>query len=174
MNLLKDVPEWVAKIAPTVATALGGPLAGMAVTALAQALGVPESEVMPALQSSTLTGEQIAKIKVAEIELKQKESDNGFKFAELDVRDRESARAMQVANKSNTPEILSWIIVLATLGLEGYVLLIGLPPGAPDLVIGRILGTLDAAFTTVLAFWLGSSVSNRIKDATIASQASKN
>ena len=168
-----NIPEWLLKLAPTVATALGGPLAGIAVSALGNALGVAPEKVNDLLQSGQMTGEQIAAIKVAELELKQKESDNGFKFAELDVRDRESARQMQIANKSLTPEILSWMIVVATIGLEGYVLIFGLPSVAPDLVIGRILGTLDTAFATVLAFWLGSSVSNRIKDATIAHQANK-
>ena len=168
-----SIPDWLLKLAPTVATALGGPLAGIAVSALSKALGVDENKVTDLLQSNQMTGEQIAAIKVAEIQLKQHESDNGFKFAELDVRDRESARQMQIANKSLTPEILSWMIVVATIGLEGYVLVVGLPSVAPDLVVGRILGTLDAAFATVLAFWLGSSVSNRIKDATIAQQAAK-
>ena len=168
-----SIPDWLLKLAPTVASALGGPLAGLAVTALSGALGVAPEKVTDLLQSGQMTGEQIAAIKIAELQLKQKESDNGFKFAELDVRDRESARQMQIANKSLTPEILSWMIVVATIGLEGYVLIFGLPTVAPDLVIGRILGTLDTAFATVLAFWLGSSVSNRIKDATIAQQAGK-
>lgn len=168
-----NIPDWLLKLAPTVATALGGPLAGLAVSALGNALGVAPEKVNDILQSGQMTGEQIAAIKVAELQLKQKESDNGFKFAELDVRDRESARQMQIANKSLTPEILSWIIVGSTIVLEGYVLIVGLPPGAPDLVIGRILGTLDAAFTVVISFWLGSSISNRMKDATIAHAAAK-
>ena len=168
-----NIPEWLLKLAPTVASALGGPLVGLATAALANAIGVDESKVNDIIQSGNLTGEQIAAIKVAELELKKQESINGFKFAELEVRDRESARAMQIATKSYTPEILSWLIVAATLGLEGWVLLYGLPSDAPELVVGRILGTLDTAFTGVLAYWLGSTVSAKIKDATIATQAAK-
>lgn len=171
-----NLPDWLLKLAPTVASALGGPLAGLAVSALGSALGMPEatsSKITDLLQSGTMTGEQIAAIKQAELTLKTHESDNGFKFAELDVRDRESARAMQVATRSWTPEIISWVVILATVALEGYVLVAGLPVQVPELVAGRILGTLDAAFTTVLAFWLGSSISNRIKDATIANQAAR-
>ncbi len=168
-----SIPDWLLKLAPTVATALGGPLAGIAISALSNALGVPEGKVNDILQSNAMTGEQIAAIKVAELELKKHESDNSFKFAELDVRDRESARQMQIANKSLTPEVLSWIIVAATIGLEGWVLLNGLPVGAPDLVVGRILGTLDTAFAGVMAYWLGSTVSAKLKDATIAQQAAK-
>lgn len=170
------LPDWLLKIAPTIASALGGPLAGIAVSALGSAFGVPDAtqaKITDILQSGQMTGEQIAQIKQAELVLRQHESDNGFKFAELDVRDRESARAMQIANKSNTPEILSWLIVTATIILEGYVLINGVPLGAPDLVVGRVLGTLDMAFATVLAFWLGTSNSSRVKDTTIAAQVAK-
>lgn len=166
--------SFLEKIAPTLASALVGPLAGIAVTALGNALGwkdATKDDVTKMLSTGQLSGEQIAAVKVAELELKKTESDNGFKFAELEVRDRESARAMQTANKSATPEILSWLIVLSTLALEGYVLLYGLPPDAPDLVVGRILGTLDLAFATVLTFWLGSSRQSQNKDATIHAQA---
>ncbi len=168
-----SLPDWLLKLAPTVATALGGPLAGLATSALANALGVDPAKVNDIMQSGQMTGEQIAAIKVAELELKKHESDNGFKFAELDVRDRESARAMQVANKSYTPEILSWLIVTATLVLEGYVLIAGIPSQASDIVVGRVLGTLDTAFITVLAFWLGTSRSSQNKDAALAHAAAK-
>ena len=33
--------EWLKQIAPTIATALGGPLAGLAVEAVSRAIGVP-------------------------------------------------------------------------------------------------------------------------------------
>lgn len=168
--------DWLKDLAPTVAAALGGPLAGIAVKAIGSAMGwtdATKDDVTKMLTTGQLSAEQVAAVRKAELELKQHESDNNFKFAELDVRDRESARQMQISNKSMTPEILSWLIVAATIGLEGYVLLVGLPTSAPELVVGRILGTLDTAFTGVLAYWLGSTVSARMKDATIAVQASK-
>ncbi|HEY3159805.1 MAG TPA: hypothetical protein VGJ78_12655, partial [Vicinamibacterales bacterium] len=58
---------------------------------------------------------------------------------------------------ARTPAVLSWTIVAATLFLEGWVLIYGVPPGAPDVVVGRVLGTLDVAFITVLTFWLGTA-----------------
>lgn len=151
-------------------------MAGIAVTALGNALGwadATKDDVQKMLQTGQLSGDQLAAVKKAELELKQHESDNGFKFAELEIRDRESARQMQIANKSWTPEILSWLIVVVTLGLEGAVLIYGVPAQAPELLVGRILGTLEGAFMTVIAFWLGTSRSSQNKDATIAAQASK-
>jgi len=170
------LPDWLVKLAPTVASALGGPLAGIAVSALGSALGMSDAtkdKITDVLQSGQMTSDQVAAVKQAELTLKQHESDNGFKFAELEIRDRESARAMQIANKSLTPEILSWMIVVATVGLEGYVLTKGMPSEVPDIVAGRILGTLDMAFGTVLAFWLGSSRGSQVKDSALANAASK-
>lgn len=168
---MNDNPlDWLKGIAPTVASAMGGPLAGLAVTAIGSALGwkdTTKDDVNKLLSTGSLSGEQLLAVKKAELELKQHESDNGFKFAELEIRDRESARAMQVALRSSTPEILSWLIIVATLILEGFTLLYGIAPGVSELVAGRILGTLDAAFVTVLTFWLGTSSGSRAKDAVI-------
>lgn len=158
-------------IAPTLVSMLGGPVAGLAYELLGKAMGTTAEDAQKIVASGNLTGEQLAAIKVAELEAKAKEQEFGFKFAELEIRDRESARAMQIANKSSTPEILSWLIVVATLGLEGYVMVAGVPPEAVDLIVGRVLGTLDTAFITVLAFWLGTSRSSQAKDATIAAQS---
>lgn len=166
--------DWLKAIAPTVASALGGPLAGLAVTAVGAAFGwsdATKDKVLDTLQTGNLTADQITALKVAEIEMVKNEREFGFKFAELEIRDRESARSMQIATKSSTPEVLSWVVIVSTVVLEGYVLLVGLPPEAPELVVGRILGTLDMAFATVLAFWLGTSKSSQTKDATIAAQA---
>ena len=37
--------DWLKQIAPTIATAMGGPLAGMAVSAISKAIGVDEGKV---------------------------------------------------------------------------------------------------------------------------------
>lgn len=160
-------------IAPTLVTMLGGPVAGLAYELLGKAMGTTAEDAQKIVASGNLTGEQLAAIKVAELEAKAKEQEFGFKFAELEIRDRESARQMQIANKSWTPEILSWLIVVSTLALEGWVMIHGVPTGAEDLIVGRVLGTLDTAFITVLSFWIGTSSTSRTKDATIAAQATK-
>jgi len=86
----------------------------------------------------------------------------------ISASDRDSARKMAVETKAWTPAVLSWLIIVATLGIEGYILVNGVPAQVNDLVAGRILGTLDMAFMTVLTFWLGTSNSSRNKDATIS------
>jgi len=71
------------------------------------------------------------------------------------MKQREPTRP--AALRARTPAVLSWVIVAAALGLEGYVMIMGVPPNAPDVVIGRILGTLDAALITVISYWLGAA-----------------
>jgi len=166
MDLLKT-------LAPTVASALLGPMGGAVVTAIGSIFGMNDAtqdKINDAFKSGQLTPEQLSEIKQLELKLQSEEKERGFKYAELEFKDRDSARQMQIATHSPTPEILSWLIIGATLGLEGYVLLEGIPPQVTDIVAGRILGTLDMAFSTVLAFWLGSSMSSRNKDAALLSK----
>lgn len=159
--------DFLKTIAPTVASALLGPLGGAAVTALGSIFGVSDAtqdKIADVLKSGGMTPEQLSQIRELEMKYKAEEAERGFKYAELEFKDRDSARQMQIATKSLTPEALSWLIIGATLSLEGYVLLQGIPAQVSEVVAGRILGTLDAAFATVLSFWLGSSIGSRNKD----------
>ena len=52
--------DWLKTLAPTLATALGGPLAGLAVNAISSALGIDPSKVEETIQSGKLTADQIA------------------------------------------------------------------------------------------------------------------
>lgn len=162
--------DWLKSIAPTIATVLGGPLAGMAVEAVGSALGMSDAtkdKVTEALQSGNLTGDQIASIKQADQALRIRMRELDIELEKVDAGDRDSARKLVIEAKEKTPAVLSWLVVTAALGLEGWVMIYGLPAGADAIVLGRILGTLDAAFMTVLTFWLGTSNSSRRKDETI-------
>ena len=154
-------------LAPTVASALLGPLGGVAVAAIGSVLGIDaptQDKSEKAFTAGQMTPEQVAKLRELELQYQNEEKERGFKYSELEFKDRDSARQMQIVTRSMTPEALSWLIVAATLGMEGYVLTQGIPPEVSEIVAGRILGTLDLAFGTVLAFWLGSSYGSRLKD----------
>ena len=102
--------EWLAQIAPGIATALGGPLAGLAVTAISKALGVDEKDVQSTIDSGKLTADQLASLKQAEIDLQAKAQELGLNFEKLAVDDRKSARDMQTATHSWIPPLLSLLI----------------------------------------------------------------
>jgi len=163
--------ETLKAIAPTVATALGGPLAGAAVSALGSVLGVPDAtqaSIAKMFQDGQLTSDHLAEIRKLELQYQADEKERGFRYAELEFKDRDSARNMAVATHSVTPAILTWLIVVLTLAAEAALLFNQVPPGADPIIIGRVLGTMDSALVMVLSFWFGSSSSSQHKTALLA------
>lgn len=164
---LRDILQ---PIVTTLATAVGGPFAGMAVEAIGGALGMDKptiETVTKALTQGQLSGEQVAALKAAEqaFILRCKELD--IDVAKLAVEDRKDARAMLIATRARTPALLSWAVILGTFAIYGYLLQVG-KPALDDIILGRMLGTLDMAFGVVLAFWLGTSHGSRTKDEALA------
>lgn len=152
--------DTIKTLSPTVASALCGPLAGVAVTAIGSLLGISEptrAKIEDAITNGQLTGEQIAGIKTLELKLKGEEQERGFKYAELEFKDRSDARQMAVQTGAKTPAVLTWLIVAIVLGLEGYILFEGTPTRVSEIVMGRILGTLDMCLVTVLSYWFGTT-----------------
>jgi hypothetical protein len=147
MDQLKKI---LAAIVPTAARMIGGPLAEMAVVEIGRAIGLEEptaEKIAQAVTEGKLSAEQF-RVKLTEL---------GIKLEEVEAGDRKDARAMLVATGAKTPAVLSWVVVSATIVLEGWCLIVGLPEKADLVIVGRVLGTLDAAFVTVLSFWLGAA-----------------
>ena len=89
--------EWLTKIAPTAATLLGGPLAGMAVDAIGSALGMKDAtkdQIKEALSSGNINADQMAALKQVEADLKIKMKELDIKLEEIHTGDRNSAREM--------------------------------------------------------------------------------
>ena len=154
--------SWIESIAPTIASCLGGPLAGLAVEAVSKAIGVDPSAVQDTINSGKLTAEQIASIQAAEIQLKAKAQEMNLDFEQLAVQDRKSARDMQTTTKSFIPPLLALIITLGFFGI-----LVGMMTGkvtSSDALM-LLLGSLGTAWTGVISFYFGSSASSQNKDA---------
>ena len=155
--------SWLEQVAPTIATALGGPLAGLAVTAISKAIGVSEDDVEKTMNAGKMSAEQIVQLKLAEIEFQKQANELGLNFEKLATDDRASARNMQVATRSFVPAMLS-ILVVTAWGIIQYFLLTHVIATEMREIIIRILGTLDAALMLVLSFYFGSSAGNSRKD----------
>jgi len=171
-----DWKATIGAIAPTVASALGGPLAGLAVDAVGKAFGwsdTTQEKVQEALTKGQLSGDQILALKQAELAIKQQENELGFKFADLEVQDRKDARSMQTSTRSYMPAVLSSLVTV------GYFsILIGMMRGmlkvddSQALLI--MLGSLGTAWGAVMAFWFGSTSGSAEKTRLLAqSQPSK-
>lgn len=146
--------EWLNQIAPGIATALGGPLAGLAVTAISKALGIDEKDVQKTIETGKLSTDQLASLKQAEIELQAKAQELGLNFEKLAVDDRKSAREMQVSTRSFVPALLSILIVVGW-SMVQYFLLTHIIAQEMRELVARVLGTLDGALMLVLGFYFG-------------------
>lgn len=154
--------EWLKQIAPTIATALGGPLAGMAVSAISKAIGVDESKVGDLISNNKLTADQIAQVKLAEIELQKQAQDLGLNFEELAVDDRKSAREMQVATRSWVPPLLAASVTLGFFAILGG-MMFGKMSVADNTALTMMLGSLGTAWTGIIAYYFGSSAGSQAK-----------
>lgn len=156
-------------LAPTVASALLGPLGGIAVAALGNLLGVSEptqAKISEAITGGKMTPEQIGKLKELELQYKNEEAERGFKYADLEFRDRDSARQMQSVTMSKTPTVLTYMITVGFFGVLGLMLYDENVVNSPPLLI--MLGSLGTAWTGTCAFWFGTTQNSLQKSAMLA------
>ena len=162
MNTLKT-------LAPTVASALGGPLAGGAVAAIGAILGQSSptaASIQQAVESAQLTPDHIAELRKLELQFQNDEKERGFKYVELEFKDRDSARQMAMNTKSRVPEFLSYAILIG-----GGVMIWSVMAGqakVDSVLAGTLIGYVVAEMKQVLSYWLGSSAGSKDKDDTIA------
>lgn len=160
-----DWKSLVSAVAPVIGTAVGGPLGGMAVKAVGDALGL--SEATEDTIAKALTGasaEQLAALKAADQAFAAKMKELDIDLAKIDANDRASARQMATIDHV-TPRVLAVVIVSGFFGLLGYMLVYGLSrnvAGSEAFIL--LLGALSAAFGSVMQFYFGSSASSRVKD----------
>jgi len=152
---------FLAQLAPTIATALGGPLAGMAVEAVGKVMGIAPADAQKVLESTKLTGDQVAQIQQAELDLKLKAQEMNLDFEKLANDDRKSARDMQSSTRSLIPACLAIGVTLGFFGILGC-LMSGRVNAGPEIEI--MLGSLGTAWTGIIAFYFGSSASSQKKD----------
>ncbi len=153
-----DWRKLVGTVAPTLATALGGPLAGAAVGAIGRAvLGndkATEADIDAALAGATPA--DLLKLKEADQAFKLEMEKLGVDIERIHAEDRDSARKMQIATKDFMPALLGSVITLGFFGVLGFLMAEGLPEnGAQPVLI--LLGSLSTAWTAVTAFYYGST-----------------
>jgi membrane protein required for beta-lactamase induction len=145
-------------IAPAVATAVSGPLGGLAITALANKFGVADD--VKAVTTAIL-GDPDAAQKLAELDLRQFELENA---------DRDSARHMQETalqqDDKFAKHFIYWFAWFWSVGSMTYFFAITfgqVPPSGKDfgnIILGFLLGT---AVATIISFFYGSSKSSKDK-----------
>jgi len=155
--------NWLTQIAPTIATCLGGPLAGLAVTALSKLFGVAPDQVQSMINDNKLSADQIAAVQQEEIRFKEQTQALGLNFEQLAVEDRKSARDMQTTTQSLIPPVLSVLVTVGFFGILAYLMVTPADTSNTPLMI--MLGSLGTAWTGIIAFYFGSSAGSQKKDA---------
>jgi hypothetical protein len=154
--------DWLKTIAPTIATALGGPFGGLAYEAVSKVLGVSQDDAKKMLDDGKLTADQIASVQQAEIALKAKAQELGLDFEQLAVTDRKSARDMQQNTHSFIPPALA---IMVTFGFFGILVGLMMETFKTSDALLLMLGSLGTAWTAIMSFYFGSSAGSQAKDA---------
>jgi hypothetical protein len=175
MDLLKTFGPLLGQVAPTIATALGGPLAGMAVKTLSNVLlghdGGTAEDVASAMQSAT--PEQLADIKKIDADFKVRMRELDIDLERISSGDRDSARKMQMQTNDWIPRILALLITVGFFGILVWMLIKGMPATGTEALL-MMLGALGTAWTGVVNFYYGSSAGSKAKtDAMAAKEANK-
>jgi len=164
MDLLKSFGPLIGSIAPTIATALGGPVAGMAVRAISGALfgheNASEDDIMAALANPN--GDQLAALKKIDADFKVQMKSLDIDLERISEADRDSARNMEIQTRDWIPRVLAVGVTLGFFGIVGYILHYGLPPTGGEALL-MLIGTLGTAWTSVMGFYFGSSAGSKQK-----------
>jgi len=153
--------DWLKQIAPTIATALGGPLAGLAVDAISKAVGIDPKDVNKTIADGKLTADQISQIKQAELAMAARAQELGLDFEKIAVDDRKSARDMQSKTQSYIPGLMA---IAVTLGFFGILVGLMTEHFKTSDALMLMLGSLGTAWTGIIAFYFGSSAGSQKKD----------
>lgn len=173
----KDLTGVVAKLAPTIAAGLGGPLAGTAVAALEDVFGIKtegtasdKKEALVAALSGA-TADQLAAMKKADQDYALAMQKAGFENIEalekIASGDRDSARKREMEVKDNTPKILACVITLGFFAALA-VLMFGSIPAASRDILNIMLGTLGTAWIAVVTYYYGSTAGSAEKSKLLA------
>ena len=159
-----DWKSIVNTVAPGIATALGGPLAGMAVGYLSNALlGKPDAssaEVAAAVASGH--PDILLKMKQAEFEFQAKLAEVGVELEKISAQDRDSARNREIALRDYMPKLLATLVTVGFFSMLVIMSLKDIPIANRDLM-NVMLGALGAAWTGVVSYYFGSSAGSMEK-----------
>jgi hypothetical protein len=166
-----DVASVVENLAPTIASVIGGPLAGSGVSALEKLFGLtPAPAASPsdrlndvAAAIAGATPQQLADMRKADQDYAVAMAQAGFKdtetLASLSVQDRTSARDMQVSVRSIMPPVIGSAIIVGSLCAAAAILSgkVSYANTTEATMVGTVIGYLFSEAKAVLSFYFGST-----------------
>jgi len=154
----------ISSVAPVLGTAIGGPWGALASSVIGSVLGIDASNEK-AIEALAADPAKLLELKKAEIEFKAKLEELGIRETELYLSDRQSARDLAKTDM-RAQWLLSCVVVCGFFGVLGILLFADLPEvDHLKEAIYLLLGVLTREFTSVMAFWFGSSQGSKEKTA---------
>jgi hypothetical protein len=144
----------VGAVAPTLGTALAGPLGGTAAQAISAVLGCKNDPKSISTAMQQATPEQLAEIKKAELDFEAQMKKMDVDIFNLETADVQDARK---AFKGDwTPRVFG---LFSLCGFLGYIFLVTLqPPDAnSDTIVSLVLGYLGGLVSGISSFYFGAS-----------------
>ena len=164
-----DWKKLIAGVAPVIGTALGTPLAGIAVAQISNAIfgrsDATQDEIGTAIATGALTGENLVALKTAEHNFKLEMERLGINLRELELkteeaylRDMQDARARQVSTRDWMPQAI-FFILLAVYVLEVAMFYFGKMPEDEFVraLMTRAFATVEIGLAGAIAYFIGSS-----------------
>ena len=157
----------LASIAPTLATALGGPLAGTAVKFLSNTLLGDENATEQDLESFIVgaSPEQLANIKKADHGFKLEMEKLGVDVFKLESDDKKNARKEH--KHSYMPAVLSMVLSLGIVGIIYLLFYTPVPESSRD-VLFMLLGVVVKEWGGSMQYWFGTTRSSADKTAKLS------
>jgi len=156
-------------VAPSIATAVGGPLAGMAVRAVSTSLlGKPDGS-MKDIETALLgaTPETMLKLKEADNNFTLEMEKLGVDLVKIEADDRKDARASNRGANDKTPAVLGILCFIGFFGILVALMFIEIPTGQRG-ALTVMLGSLGTIVVQVANYYWGSSKGSAQKNDTIA------
>jgi len=160
--------DTLATVAPTLATALGGPLAGAAARMVAEAIGLPEHDD-GGIEQAVLMADPatLARLKEAELAFEKSLKELGIEKERIYAGDRANARQRQVETQDRTPHQLAWAILFALFCVIGILAFVEIPPGSKETFV-MLAGSLSTIAGMAATFFYGSSSGSDLKTKLLA------
>lgn len=173
---MANVLGFMSKIAPWVTAAATGnvpALIGLAAKTVGDVTGKKVDSTADSISAAIAgaTPEQILALKQADAELQVKLQALGFQdveaLAKISADDRANARLREETLKDKIPSALAIMVTLGFFGVLAYMLKYQVPAQGHDAML-LMLGGLGSAWTSVVAYYFGSSAGSAAKTELLA------
>jgi hypothetical protein len=163
-----DWKSTLATVAPAIATALGGPLAGVAVSMAGKAIGLGDGATESDVEAAVLSGNPDVLVRLREVNT---QFERDMKALDIDlerIHAGNQASAREMAKTNMLPQIvLSFVFIGGYFGamfaLHGVLFQAQEINGQVATLFGALIGIFTRELSGIMAFWFGSSSGSKTK-----------